>query len=244
MLDTPQTLNPSRSRIISTVLSPAIGLWLRSQVEQVEDLQFKIIGGDRQILKGHIPKVSVSASRAVYQGLHLSNIKLDGCDIRVNLGQVIKGKPLRLLEPVPVVGQVLLLKGDLQVSLKSPLLSNALTEFLELLLKTNKITNLGEDIKARSITWQQIDIGAGQVTIVGTLADGTVGMMPIVIHAGVQLATPQELRLHSLQLEILPTLPLRYLEDFQVDLGPEVDIQELTLTPEQLMCRGRLTVLP
>jgi hypothetical protein len=124
------------------------------------------------------------------------------------------------------------------------LLSNALTEFLELLLKTNKITNLGEDIKARSITWQQINIGAGQVMIVGTLADGTVGMMPIVIHAGVQLATPQELRLHSLQLEILPTLPLRYLEDFQVDLGPEVDIQELILTPEQLMCRGRLTVLP
>ncbi|HEY9634420.1 MAG TPA: DUF2993 domain-containing protein [Coleofasciculaceae cyanobacterium] len=244
MLETPKASKPTKSRIISTVLSPALGLWLRSQVEQVEDLQFKIMGGDRQILKGHIPRVSIAASHAIYQGLHLSNIQLEGSDIRVNLGQVIKGKPLRLLEPVPIMGQLLLQKSDLQASLESPLLSNALTEFLEVLLETNGITKLGEDLKQRQISWQQIDIDAEQVTLCGTLIDSFLGTMPVVIRAGLQLVTPQKLQLHPLQIEIPPTLPLRSLDAFQVDLGPEVDIQELTLTSEQLMCRGRLSVLP
>lgn len=242
-VETPEALKSKGSRIISTVLSPALRLWLRSQVEQVEDLQFKIVGGDRKILTGHIPTVSVAASRAVYQGLHLSNIQLEGSEIRVNLGQVIKGKPLRLLKPFPVIGQLLLQTSDLQASLGSPLLSNALTEFLETLLQTNGITTLGEDLKERQITWQQIDIDAGQVTIYGTLID-TSGTMPVVIRAGVQLATAQELRLHPLQIEIPPIIPSRHLDSFEVDLGSEVDIQELTLTPEQVMCRGRLTVLP
>jgi hypothetical protein len=91
MLETSKTLKPKKSTIISTVLSPALRLWLRSQVEQLEALQFNIIGGDRQILTGHIPGVSIAASGVVYQGLHLSKIQLEGTDIRVNLGQVIKG---------------------------------------------------------------------------------------------------------------------------------------------------------
>jgi hypothetical protein len=244
VLETPKAEQLDKSRIISKILSPALRLWLRSQVEHVEDVQFKISGGDRKILSGNISTVSIAASHAVYQGLHLSNIQLEGSGIRVNLGQVIKGKPLRLLEPVPVAGQLLLQKSDLQASLESPLLSNALTEFLDVLLKSNGITNLREDLKERPINWQQIDIDTGQVTIMGTLLDAVLGAMPIVIRAGIQLATAQELRLHPLQIEIPPKLPSRQLDAFQVDLGPEVDIQELTLTPEQLMCRGRLMVMP
>ena len=56
--------------MISTVVSPAVQFWLRSQVEAVETLQFKLRGRDRQILRGHIPTVSIAACRAIYQGLH------------------------------------------------------------------------------------------------------------------------------------------------------------------------------
>ncbi|HEY9649801.1 MAG TPA: DUF2993 domain-containing protein [Coleofasciculaceae cyanobacterium] len=244
MVETPNQLKPKTSRIISTVLSPAVQLWLRSQVEQVEALQFQIVGGDRQILKGHIPSVSVAASRAIYQGLHLSQIELEGSDIRVNLGQAIKGKPLRLLQPVPVEGQLLLRESDLQASLKSPLLSTALNDLLDTFLKTNGITTLADKFQAGNLTWQTVEIETNQVTIFGTLSHVDLGTTSVVIRAGLQLVTPQKLQLNPLQIQIhSDTVPLN-LEDFQIDLGSEVDLQELTLTPGQIACRGRLKVIP
>lgn len=243
-VETEKTLKFKKSRIISKVLSPALRLWLRSQVERIEALQFNIVGSDRSILTGHIPSVSIAASGAVYQGLHLSKIQLEGTSIRVNLGQVIKGKPLRLLEPVPVVGQLLLQEKDLQASLQAPLLSNALTELLGRFLNPDGIINPADDLKDQQISWQQIDIDTGQLTLFGTLTDASLGTTSVVIRAGLELATPQKLQLNPLQIQIPQVSPQRNLEGFQLDLGSDVDIQELTLTPGQLMCRGRLKVIP
>jgi len=71
-------------------------------------------GSDRQILHGTIPRVSILARHAVYQGLHLTQIQLVGEGIRTNLGQVL-GQPLRLLEPVPVA-ELLLHESALNAS--------------------------------------------------------------------------------------------------------------------------------
>ena len=217
------------SRIISTVLSPAIRLWLRSQVERVEALEFKITGGDRQILTGNIPNISVAASQAVYQGLHLSQIQLQATQIRVNLGQVIKGKSLHLLEPVPVTGQLTLSETDLQASLKSQLLSTALSEFLGTFLTSPNL----------DLNWQKITIDTGLLTLSGTLQ-----AMPITIIAGLQLASPHELLLDPFQIQMPPPFESQNLDGFQVDLGSEVDLQEITLTSALLLCRGCLKVLP
>lgn len=244
MLETPKALKPKKSRIISTVLSPALQLWLRSQVEQVEALQFKIVGGDRQILTGHIPRITIEASHAIYQGLNLSQIQLEGTDIRVNLGQVLKGKPLRLLEPVPVVGQLLLTESNLQASLQAPLLSNALTEFLYTLLETAGSKNLADRLKDKGISWQKIAIDASGLTIFGTLTDATANTTPVVIRTGLQIVAPHKLQLNSLQIQIQSMSPPINLDRFLADLGSDVDIHELTLTPGQLICRGRLTVIP
>lgn len=217
------------SRIISTVLSPAIRLWLRSQVERVEALEFKITGGDRQILTGNIPNISIAASQAVYQGLHLSQIQLEATQIRVNLGQVIKGKSLRLLEPVPVTGQITLSETDLQASLESQLLSTALREFLGTLLISPNL----------DFSWQKITINPGLLTLSGTLQ-----ATPITIIAGLQLASPHELLLDPFQIQMPPPFESQNLDGFQVDLGSEVDLQEITLTSGMLLCRGCLKVLP
>lgn len=243
-VETPTTLKSKKSRIISKVLSPAVQLWLRSQVEQVETLEFKISGGDRQILSGHIPTVSITASRAVYKGLHLSQLELEGTGIRVNLSQVIKGKPLRLLEPVPVGGQMLILATDLAASLQAPMLSNAVAEFLSTLLKSDGIPNSVDDLKDRQISWQQVDINEGQLTVFGTLTDALLQATPVVIRAGLQLASPQVLMLNPLQIQLSPTSVPLILDGFQVDLGSQVVLQELALTSGQLVCRGRLMVLP
>jgi hypothetical protein len=240
----PITLKPKKSRIISTVLSPALQLWLRTQVEQVDTLQFQIAGGDRQILSGNIPRIFIAASGAVYQGLHLSQIQVEGTGIRINLGQVLKGKPLRLLEPVPVEGQLLLQEADLQASLQAPLLSTALTELLSNWMESDGIPHLAQELKDQQISWQQITINHSQLTLFGTLTDAQLRKTPLVIRTGLQIATPHELRLHPLQIDIPLASRSINLDHLQLDLGPEVDIHELTLTPGQLICRLRLTVIP
>ena len=158
-----------QSRIISKVLTPALRLWLRSQVEQVEDLQINIQAGDRLLLTGHIPKVSLSARRAVYQGLYVRQIQLVAETIRINLGQVLKGKPLRLLEPVPVTGELLVEEVDLNASLQGTLLPNALTEFLMTLLKVGGFENPAELLQNRHITWENIAIDSGKIKLTGTI---------------------------------------------------------------------------
>ncbi|NEO75772.1 DUF2993 domain-containing protein [Moorena sp. SIO4G3] len=244
MVKTPKSSKQKPSQIISKVISPALRLWLRSQVEEVATLQLNIVGCDRQILTGYIPQVALAANQAVYQGLHLSQIQLEGSNIRLNLGQIIKRKPVRLLEPVPVVGQLLLLEPDLQSSLEAPLLSNALTELLYTFLKSDDIIQPGNDPKTPQIRWEKININIGQLTLRGIYTNHDVGTKLIVIRAGIQLATPNQLELNPLQVQIDPDAPPLSLDGFLINLGPEVELQELTLTTGQLICRGGLKVMP
>lgn len=238
----PQTGTDKGSQMISTVVSPAVQLWLRSQVETVETLQFKLMGRDRQILRGHIPSVSIRASHAVYQGLHLSQVQLEGTNIRFNLPQVFKGKPLRLLEPVPLQGELILQEHDLQASLGTPLLSNALTELLNTFIKSYNQSNGSRPVNPSTVNWQQVKIEAGRLMLKGS--DQTITKTPILIIAGIQLATPQHLQLHPLQIDFNDQQPPLTLNHFTIDLGSEVELEELTLTPGKLICRGCLRVIP
>lgn len=239
----------NRSRIISRVLSPSVRLWLRTQVSHVEDLQVDIEGGDRQILNGYIPRVSLKAQYAVYQGLHLSQIHLVGENMRINLGQVLKGKPLHLLEPVPVNGIVVLKEEQLQASLQSPLLSNALTELLELLLNRSKAQVAfaavnEETLGNQQISWDKAVIDKDTVTLGGTYTDAAGNTQPVVIRTSPRLVSSRELRLAPLQIQLSPHLSASDLDDLHVDLGSEVAIEELTLTPGQIVCCGGITVIP
>ncbi|MGL5034289.1 MAG: LmeA family phospholipid-binding protein, partial [Microcystaceae cyanobacterium] len=123
------------SNLISKILSPALGLWLRSQVEQIEKLDINIEGKDGQILRGYVPQVSLKSYRAIYQGLQLGKVLVKGENIRINIGQVIKGKPFQLLEPIQVSGELQLAQTDLEASLNSEILTNAFTELLIALLE-------------------------------------------------------------------------------------------------------------
>lgn len=229
-------VNSKHSQIISKVLSPAVRLWLRSQVQQVSNLEVKILGSDPQILQGTIPEVSISARHAVYQGLHLSQIQLVGLGIRINLGQVLRGQPLRLLESVPVFCELLLQESDLNASLQAPMLATALTELLGTLLPASCSVN-------GQINWQKIAIDSGQLTLVATLAD-ELDPTPMVIRTGLQLASCHELQLEQPQIQTQVGLTWGNLDSFKLDLGSEVAIEELNLSAGQLVCRGRINVIP
>lgn len=229
---------PSGSRIASAVLSPAVQLWLRSQVEQVDELKVKIEGSDRQIFSGAIPKVTAAAIGAVYKGLHLSEVAIEGCGIRINLGQALKGKPLRLLESVPVAGVLRLSQADLNASLKAPLLADALSEFLLPLLP------LTDGEKSLKLQNSQIAIEAGLLTLSATILRAGGRQIPLVLRTGLRMASGRELMFEAPEIELDGELKSSDFKDFKIDFGPEVEIEELILSPGEIVCRGGIRVLP
>lgn len=231
-----------QSKIISKVLSPALQLWLRSQVDQVESLRIEIAGGDRQILGGYIPSVSLSSSHAVYQGLHLREVQIKGENIRINLGQVLKGKPLHLLEPIQVKGEVRLEEADLKASLSSSLLSNALTDLLLILLKVKGVINPKQILEEYQISWQEITLNLDQFTIVGTIIDREEYLSTLVISSRLQLSNPQQLSLHSIQIEALPDFLNFNLDELPINLGTDVELEQLNLQAGKLFCCGGLII--
>ncbi len=224
------------SQLIAKVLSPAVQLWLGTQLDNVEELEVKIEGGNRQLLSGYIPSVSLGASQAIYQGLHLGKFSLNGSNIRINIGQVLKGKPLQILEPIPVSGELVLLENHLNASLNSPLLANAICEFLVPFLQLNK--SVGWNLKNSNI-----QIQSNSLILKGELVSPTGLVSFFVVQTGLQVLEGRYLKFVETQLKTSTEIQSN-LEGFTLDLGPEVNIQEITFLPKKLICRGQVNVIP
>ncbi|MCU0569076.1 MAG: DUF2993 domain-containing protein [Oculatellaceae cyanobacterium Prado106] len=242
------------SRIISKVLSPALRFWLRSQVESIETLHLQIEGSDRQLLTGQVAKVSVAAQRAVYQGLHLTQIELVGEGIRVNLSQVLKGKPLKLLDAVPVQGTVCLHQADLNASWRSPLLAPVLPQFLRSdWCLQHLLPLLPADLQAiqheTTILLEVLaEMECDRLTLKTHWVTASGQPLTLMLRTGLKLASGHCLQLNQPEW-ISPAapdagFPLAPLHGYTLNLGSEVDLQDLQLAPEQLLCKGQIRVMP
>lgn len=232
----------SHHQLISKVLAPAVQFWLRSQAEQIEDLQVTILGQNREILSGYIPQVDITGVGIVYQGLHLQDIALTGKNIRINLGQVIKGQPLRLLEDITVSGNVQLNQNGLQASLQSPLLRDGLREFLTTLVAPQFKDEQQFHFDQEQVDWQEILITPTQITLKGIVAIVEKKASPIEISAGLSLTSPQHICLS--QLRIKGNQPGISLDRWKIDLGDQVQLETLTLAQGQLSLSGTIIVIP
>lgn len=67
-----------------------------------------------------------SGRGAKYQGLAVTNVDLCAEAIHLNIAQILKGEPLRLLDPIRVTMDVELAPDDLQSCLKSPIFLEAI----------------------------------------------------------------------------------------------------------------------
>ena len=221
---------------MGSVLAPACRVWLRSQVSHVEDIRVEIAGGSRQILSGTIPRVAVVAVGAIYQGLSLGSIDLVAENIRVNLPQVLKGQPLGLLESIAVTAEVKFSAADLQISLATPLLSQAITDlFTQIVGANGQIPWL--------VDWTQVQIFPQALILHGNLT--TEGQTaPIELAMGINIVDGQLLHLDPLQITCALDLPGRDLTRHQIDLGDDVDITQLQLLNGELLCQGRILVNP
>ena len=229
--------------IISRVLSPAIKLWLKSQVDKVEALEIKISGRDRQMLRGYVPSIFLASTRAIYQGIHLSAVEVNGENIRINLGQILRGQSLRLLEPIAVKGKVLLEEEDLNNSLTSPLLSSGLTDLLLTLLEESGIEQPQSILKSYQIFWQTAAIDSQKFSLQGTIANGDGEVNSLILRSGLSSVNGQTLRLAPLHIQGLPATFSPAIEELEVDLGSQVEIAELTLASGQLFCSGSIIII-
>jgi hypothetical protein len=233
-----------QSRMISRVLSPAVKLWLRSQLDQVEALELEIEAGDRQLLSGSLSQVIASANKAIYKGLHFSQVRVTAQAIQTNLGQVLRGKPFRLLVPFPVSGTVTLSAADLNTSLHAPLLGNAVSDFLLGLLQGKMEGNSSET--ATELQNIQVKLQEGGLIFNATLVQDE-QQYPLMVQTQLSIEGGDRLRLDQFHCQVegatesfLSDLPT----SFTFDLGLEVCLEELTIHPDKIICRGRITVIP
>jgi len=258
--DTRQVVKTGGSRILGRLLPAAVRLWLRSQVEQVDQLSIELSGRDRQILSGCLPGVSVFAERAIYQGLHITEVQLSAEDIRINVGQVLRGKALRLLKAFPVQGSTVLSADDLNASLNAPMLAEGLNDFWRSLIQR---PDVAESVQARygplplhaevSLSRPRIQLGEGFLCLSFYPATPTeTAERPVILKTALVIASGHILRLSSarwLDLSDAPEQetagdPISALEGFQWDLGADTELTQLVLQASQLSCAGQIMVKP
>lgn len=231
--------------MISKILSVAVKLWLKSQVEKAEKLEVEIASGNRQILGGYLPSVAVASDYVVYQGLNLHQVRLRGSNLRINFSQVIKGEALKLLEPVALKGNVTIEEADLKASLSSPLLVSGLTDLLCQILTTNHIDNPRQKLSYYSLNWYEISLKKEKIIVKGTIQNyHSQKINKINIYTRLTLANSHTLELFPLHIEGLSDLFTLKVDRLLMDLGSEVFIEQLSLEPEKLVFVGGLTIMP
>ena len=242
------------SRLISRVLPPAVRFWIQSQLDHVEELEFSLDGKDGQILSGYVPQVRLSAAKAVYTGLHLSQVQAAAAEIRFNLGQMVRGKPLRLLQSFPVRGHVCLYAEDLLASLHSSLLSNGLQDVLLKLVNAHPaifpedshVRELIADFSRASAT-TTIFLNPDQLTL--TWIPEQPSSEELTLVTGLQVKEGHLLWLVQPQVWVTPrdgspaAAPID-LDDFVIDLGQEVDIKTLAVGQDRVEIEGMVNVIP
>ncbi|NJN29250.1 MAG: DUF2993 domain-containing protein [Synechococcales cyanobacterium RM1_1_8] len=260
---------PPPQNLVTSILAPALKLWLRSQVSSVDQLEIGIGSqaeagaslSSRQMLAGHIPEVRVMAQGAIYRGLHLGQLNLQGQNIRMNLGQAVRGKPLRLLAPIAVKLNLSLSPAQLNDSLRSPLLAPLLADWLSLL--QHQLCCPGADrlagpglagLDQRQLDHPQLELGQGRLRLLLRWVEpgGDAGKDQVqgnlVLDSGLKLEGGRSLLLHQPRWQQQPPAGFRAdlspLEAAVINLGEEIHLEELSITPEQLRLQGQLMVQP
>ncbi|AKG24597.1 LmeA family phospholipid-binding protein [Calothrix sp. 336/3] len=232
-----QTSSGKNIRVVTNILTKALKLWLKSQVSEISQLDIHIQTSDRQLLTGNVPLVSIGANYAVYQGLHLTKVQLVAENIRINIGSILKGKAIKLLEIVPVVGELSMEEVDLNTSISSDLLSTALNDVLDKLLPE-------DSLKSKPTKCQKIVLDNSQLILF--CVSGTEGQESTFseIRLNVEMISGQELHISQIEVQYNNGQMFKNEQGMTFYLGTDVDIQELKLIPGKLVCRGRINVNP
>ena len=222
--------------MIDKLLSGAVKLYLRSQVDRVENLQVKIVGKNKQILQGCIPEVRLNCDRAIYQGLHLNQIELKGADIAFNLPEVTRKQPLRLIKPIWIEVQLKLDAADLQASLDSSLLQSGLSDLWQMILSRQNYPEL----TGLKMAWQKVAIVNRTFNLSSVYRGASDEQNHLALTTEINLANPHTLCLSP--LEITRDANRENIGELELDLGKDVYLKELAIESQQIICSGIIKV--
>lgn len=243
---------PQGSRLLSRVLPVAVKLWLQTQLDDIGDLTFEIQATDRQVLSGNIPGISLSAQQAVYQGVCITDVTVQASTIAINIGQVIRGKPLRLKQAFPIEGYVAFDGASLAVSSTNSVLADGLLDFWQTLLAKEQVATEVERHYGRELAALQ-DPQLSQYQSRLEILGPDIGLH-LVRQQQSEIILKSRLRVeqgHVLQLTnarwCLPSgdqIHSEALNDFCWDLGEQVDVSQLSITNGQLTCHCKIMIQP
>jgi len=232
----------NKSEIISSFLTPAIKFWLRTQLE-IEDLTMEIHAGDKQILTGKIDQVSLETTKAIYQGIHVSKAAVTTENIAVNLGGILRGKPLKLLQPIFVRGKLILSHHDIQTSLESKLLHKGLIDLVNLLLKYQQIGECEQILQQYQFFWEKITLQEDKFLLEARLTNSNEKEYNFSLNASLKLKDDHILLFDSIEVTGIPDINDMIIKHFEVDLGEDVALEKLILTSQNLSCFGTIKVV-
>ncbi|WP_158535245.1 LmeA family phospholipid-binding protein [Acaryochloris thomasi] len=246
MKDLRSSQRPKRSsRVINRLLKTALKAWLRSQLTSIADLKIEVEGCDLNLLAGTIPKVCLMAEKAVYQGIHFSKIDIVAHQIQVNLKQILRGKPLQLMQPIPIEFSVLLQATDLYQSRTAPLMQSAVRDLLQVLLRTSQEDAITDDaLSLPAIKIQEIQF-KNNGFILKVQVPSVIDSSTATLETCLTIGHPQELLFYDLTYQT--ESKHNHLEQPQttsINLGTQVNLKSLLLTPASLICKGQIEVQP
>ncbi len=251
-----------RTGTIGNLLKRALHWWLRSQLDHLDSLHIEIDGSNRQILSGCIPRVVLTAENAIYQGISLRWVQVTAQQIRLQTGEILKGKPLVLLEPIPANIQVRLTESDINASLENghhpgnhsvpSLLASALSEVLQSWWQSTHPTTQERLAPAIALcqpshptpTWMQIQLQPDGLIWEMANQHTRQTAQRCILQTSLQANAPSQLQLSQPQIQLDPPSKWLSLQEYAWDLGPEVTIDALTLETGQLSGSARLLVKP
>lgn len=235
----------SGSHIISKVLSPAIRVWLRSQLEEIKYLDFAIEGTDRQIWRGIIPTIHLNAQGAVYRGLHLSLAQLKTGEIKFSFGKVLKGKGWHLDHAIQVQGDIHITISDLLVSVQSPLFRRAIADLLRKFLPGEIFNTLPSPLDLDHLHLAiNNDLATAKdpvLQLTGKIRNIDQQLIPFTLQTRLTLVSPQELLLKGLTWSMAE---MNHVDDLKIFLGSDVYVNNLIIDATQLAIQGGFQVNP
>lgn len=235
----------SGSHIISKVLSPAIRVWLRSQLEEIKYLDFAIEGTDRQIWRGVIPTIHLEAKGAVYRGLHLSLAQLKTGEIKFSFGKVLKGNGWHLDHAIQVGGNIQVTISDLLVSVQSPLFRGAIADLLRKFLPGEIFNTLPSPLDIHDLHLAiNNDLATGKdpvLQLTGKIRNSDQQLIPFSLQTKLTLVSPQELLLKGLTWSMAE---IQHMDDLKIFLGSDVYVNNLIVDATQLAIEGGFQVNP
>jgi len=113
------TESSGRSGPLLQLLANGLGLWIRSQCDEVDELKLKLNGSAIQLLRGKLRSVELLARRVTFQGLPIQHADLCTGSLNINLRPGLSQQVLQLQEPFQLQGEVTMLGTDLNRALLS-----------------------------------------------------------------------------------------------------------------------------